>query len=579
MVCCNSIHNYVTIHIAMKHTSYLLCHAISYLSVGCETLCAQCIRRLLHYKYILQSLMSLDTRVFRMMASSVGTLLQRRIFMMRLLTVLVSLLVTFALFATPTDATALSTMSATPTDATALSTMSATPRYATTLSTLFATPEGKPSVPNQGEITAEYDSLAALNARISPQAAQLEALIRETKLIFFDEKDDAHAASDSIATLLRQFYVDQFRHARDPKSPYFLLMSKSANIAMGIGGVLSVEGWFDWNGTAPAFNFSPMAFPIPKDPSALKSLGASMHGTKLFYSIMGHSRVFGNYRAYIEGGFSGYKGVGFKLKKAYFTAGDFTIGRTTSTFCDPSAQAPTVDAAGTNSSISRSNILLRWVHDYSKHVTVGAGVEIPNSDIDADGKLTKASPDYIPDLAAFAQYSWQKGSHIRLSGLYRTMEYRNLLEARQHTVSGWGVQASSVWRVYRPMALYATASMGRGCAGYVNDLGGVGLDLIADPNHAGHLYAPAVSGYTLGMQYNFAEDVYGALSFAQLRLHERSPQPATDMRTALYGAASLFWDITSRLELGVEYLCGRKEIYSGASGICNRLDASLRFSF
>lgn len=414
---------------------------------------------------------------------------------------------------------------------------------------------------------------------LSAPMRQRQEQIRDTRIAFFSGGGDT-PSQDSIDALLHQFYMDQFRHVRDPKSPYFMFMSKDAQMAMGIGGTLGIDGWFDWNGDAPDYNFSPMGFAYPKDPANMRSLGASVHATKIYYTVIGRNRLLGNFTAYIEGGFSGYKGVGFKLKKAYFKFGDFTIGRTTSTFCDPASQAPTVDAAGANGTVSRSNILARWVHTWRKHYTVGVGVEIPKSNITVSNHITKATPDYIPDLVGLAQYSWDKGeSHIRLSGLYRSMGYRDLQTARNRLVPGWAVQASSVWQVSRPFTLYAAAAYGEGSAGYINDLGGNPLDLLPDPQDASKLYAPGALGLSFGAQYYVTPTVHAALTLSQLNMYERSPVPAQNFRYGQYGALTLLWDVTPRLECGVEYLAGRKVLASHATAVCNRVDASIRFAF
>ena len=89
-------------------------------------------------------------------------------------------------------------------------------------------------------------------------------------------------AKDSVEKMLNMFYVNQFRHFQDPRAPYFMFMSKSNNLAMGIGGVVRIRGYYDWNGSIPISGFSPYFIQIPKDPTSMRRLAATPRGTGLF---------------------------------------------------------------------------------------------------------------------------------------------------------------------------------------------------------------------------------------------------------------------------------------------------------
>ena len=67
----------------------------------------------------------------------------------------------------------------------------------------------------------------------------------------------ANPALDSIARRARMFYFDQFRHSQDPEAPTFLFLSKSADLLMGIGGVVRMRGWYEWGGVVPSPGFLP----------------------------------------------------------------------------------------------------------------------------------------------------------------------------------------------------------------------------------------------------------------------------------------------------------------------------------
>ncbi len=138
-----------------------------------------------------------------------------------------------------------------------------------------------------------------------PEEQQRADLLKRTKVIFINGEADERAHRDSVESMLARFYVDQFRNTQAPEAPYFTFMSKDANLAMGLGAVVKVRGWFDWNGMIDGASFNTYLINMPKTPETMKSLGASVAGTTIYFSVMGRHTPIGDYHAYIEGGFNG----------------------------------------------------------------------------------------------------------------------------------------------------------------------------------------------------------------------------------------------------------------------------------
>lgn len=414
---------------------------------------------------------------------------------------------------------------------------------------------------------------------INDSVSQIESLDRNHKIIF-TEGDSLRPNYDSIRSMINLFYVDQFRHFQDPRAPYFLFMSKDANLAMGIGGVVRMRAWADWNGSIPVNGFVPYLIPVPKDPAQLRKLAATPAGTALFFKVIGRNSSIGNYLAYIECNFDGYNNVGFKLKKAYITINDWTVGYSSTTFSDPVANPPTIDGAGPNGEVNRSAVLLRWMHSIKKNWIISAAMEIPKSMVDADSKHTQSISDWSPDLIGFGQYEWDNGTqHIRLSGLFRLIPYRDLITQENKTKAGWALQLSSVFKIARPLTLYATINGGQGYGSYTNDLQIGNYDLVNSPYREGEMYAPFSIGLTAGLKYNFRHNIYACLALGEMRYLPKHPVENTQYKYGLYGAANLFWDINPRFQVGMEYLIGKRKNFDGNSATANRFDAVVQFAF
>ena len=107
---------------------------------------------------------------------------------------------------------------------------------------------------------------------------QIDSLAGSHKIVYIDGRPadaDTQAYVDSIRQKISTFYYDQFRHFSDPAAPYFLFMSKDAQLAMGIGGCVRMRAYYDWGGAIPARGFAPYLIPMEPDPADMRHLGTS----------------------------------------------------------------------------------------------------------------------------------------------------------------------------------------------------------------------------------------------------------------------------------------------------------------
>lgn len=391
--------------------------------------------------------------------------------------------------------------------------------------------------------------------------------------------DGERASQDSIMQAVSLFYADQFRHFQDPLAPYFLFMSKDARLAMGIGGCVRMRGWGDFDGSVPVNGFIPYMIPVPRDKDQMRRIGGTPGGTALFFKVIGRNKLLGDIIGYIQCDFSGPDNVIFKLKKAYVTMSDWTIGYAPTTFSDPAAQAPVIDGGGQNGKTTHTDLLIRWMHDFNSHWGMAASVEIPESKVDADGVMTKKLDDYLPDVSAFVQYKWGHDEHIRLSGILRSLPYRDLVNDRRHTVVGWGLQASAMFYPLNSLGVYMLCNTGKGYQSYLADMSIGAYDLVADATTPGRLYAPLAVGLNFGVKYNFTPTLYACAALGRVGYYPDYKVDGSDYRYGLYGAFNVFCDLTPRLQVGAEYLIGSRHNFNGEHNHANRIDLLFQFSF
>ncbi len=408
-----------------------------------------------------------------------------------------------------------------------------------------------------------------------------DSIVTSQKVVMFGNNTDPtnSASSDSIKSIVERFHYDQFRHAQDPEAPYFLFLSRDSQLAMGIGGCVRMRGYFDWGGAIPAAGFAPYLIPMDPDPAKMRKFGTSPAGTCLFFRIIGQNKTLGNYSLYIEANFNGYDTRDFRLKKAYATINDFTIGYAPSTFSDPAAVPSTVDAQGPNNKMSNTSVLVRWMPRVKDRWVFAISAETPQTSITADNIETKKVDEWIPDAAAFVQYEWGKTSHIRLSGIVRSLSYRNLNAGKNHYLAGWGAQLSAVGHPHPQLTLFSTVNYGKGYAGLGGDLLIGTYDLIGDPQNPGRLYAPRSYGWNIGVQYNILPNLFVSTSFSQNRFLPSHTVEPTEYRYGLVGDVNVFWNLTPRIQIGAEFDYGMRKNFNGAHRWSKRVGAMAQFSF
>ena len=404
-----------------------------------------------------------------------------------------------------------------------------------------------------------------------------------TKLIYIDGKPetpaDRLAERDSMIRVISTFYYDQFRHFQDPNAPYFLFMSKEAGLTMGIGGCVRMRAHYDWNGAMPSPSFAPYTIPIPANPLSMRHFATTPAGTGLFFRVIGNNRLLGDYQLYIETDFSGYQSRGLKLKKAYAMFRDFTIGYANSTFSDPAAQPVCIDAGGSTNKFSNTSVLVRYMPCFRKKWYVGVSLETPGSAIDQTETNVQPRTDWLPDVAGLLQYEWARGQHVRLSGILRTLPYRDMILQKNHNVVGWGAYLSSVAHPAGALTTYANISIGRGIAGLGGDMKYGKYDLIVDPFNNTLLYTPLSIGWCAGIQYNFRPNFFISLAASQMHLKMRDHSPADEYKNGTLAWATAYWSILPRVDVAAELDFGRRVNISNEARNAWRANLMCSFSF
>lgn len=376
------------------------------------------------------------------------------------------------------------------------------------------------------------------------------------------------------------YYSREDLAPNDPDAPRFLLLDKQGKVAFGIGGQLYATGSYDFAGSVDDSGFATYDISVPRDPAHSSRLGGDLSHSSLFMKLVGKTTRFGMFQVYFQAGFTGDTGgYGFKLKQAYVSVGHVTVGLTNSTFVDPSTQAPGIDPEGPSGQISSKNVLFRYTTPSRKGFSGALSLEIPRPTYTLS-PTTEALSVRVPDIPAYVQYSWAPGQHLRLSGIFRDLAYRDLKTGKNMLRPGYGVMLSTITDVDRLgiVQLFGHAAYGRGIGQYVNDLGGNGYDLVYDAK-AGSLEAPEMMGWTVGLIVNATSRLQFTGAFSRSEVFGLEHLGADSYHYGQYLDVNSFYDFDANFRIGAEYLHGWRHDYNDETGNANRFNILVQYSF
>ena len=379
--------------------------------------------------------------------------------------------------------------------------------------------------------------------------------------------------------LIDVFNETQRPHFHDPRAPRFLLTDRQGKFALGIGGYLKTTMEYDFDGTVDDIDFIPALIPQPGSTQVRNQFQMDAGTSTIFLKLVGRTKHLGNFIVYTAGNFRG-SGKTVELQHAYLSFLGFTMGYDTGLFMDLAACPPTIDFQGPDGMTFYRATQLRYEANLMKGLKVGVGVEMPSVD-GTPAKDVRINKQRMPDIPAYVQYSWTKGSHVRVGGILRSMTYEDEVSNKAKSITGWGIQASATAGLGNFRA-YGQFTYGKGIAQYLNDMSNLNVDIVPVADEAGRMQVLPMRGWFAGLQYNFSKRVFASTSYSQSRLFTKDCYAhfnETQYKKGQYLVANVFWNVTHNFQVGVEYLHGWREDFNDLSREANRINLSAQYNF
>lgn len=361
--------------------------------------------------------------------------------------------------------------------------------------------------------------------------------------------------------------------------PRFAIVGKDHKYYIGIGAQFLGEAVYDFGDNMPSpVLFTPSSI-TPRTPGNGANLRFAWQSSSVYLNAVALPGTKDQIGLFFKATFLGNNN-NFSIFHFYAKYRGLTAGYTNSLFSDGAAEPMTIDFEGPNGYPFTFLFTAYWTQNFTKNFSGAIGIDAPTASF-TTGDKTATVNQRIPAIPVYLQYAWDEGnSHIRLSGLVRPMQYRNLVAAKNENLTGVGVQLSGMTKVAGPLSLSYNAAYGKGIGNYLQDDNGLGLDAVATEN-AGEMEMVKSLGVTAGLNCAISPKVSANLVYSHLSnwLPDKADVPDTQYRYGDYVAANLIWTINNFLSAGVEYDYGHSKDFKGTGLHTNRLQCQLSVTF
>jgi uncharacterized coiled-coil protein SlyX len=435
--------------------------------------------------------------------------------------------------------------------------------------------------------------------QIEAQQEQLNAMRRRLEKISGQRKEAATAKAVADANSQAQMESGADAPEPAPETPRHIRLGDSnvlttgtfegsyelpdTGFSMRLGGYVKADLITDFGEVGNKELFVTSSIPVdgPGDDDVSTRLHARQSRLNLDARLDTDHHEF---RAFIEGDFFGgsnnelFNSHSFRLRHAFGSYGPVLAGQTWSAFMDVDVFPETVDFEGPPGMAFVRQPQFRLTKSLGERVSVAASIENPEGDV-LDNNGNAISGGGAPDGTARVRYSPEWG-HVQLGGLVRQVSADDQ-GAIDDEAFGWGANVSG--RLELPALgendnFVFQWNYGDGIGRYILDIAGLGSDAAVNPatNRIQTLHA---SGGYVGYQHWWKDNLRSTVTAGYASLDSAAFQAPDTFDSSQYVAGNLIWSPIPQLNLGGEFLHGRRENKNGEDGEASRLQLSAQFLF
>jgi len=351
--------------------------------------------------------------------------------------------------------------------------------------------------------------------------------------------------------------------------------------ALRIGGFVKTDVVYNFDPLEIADRFIVGSIPVGQNNASTKEAETSITASQSRLNFdLREPTEFGILRAFIEGDFAA-DGDTFRLRHAFGQWHRVLSGKTWSAFMDTEASPEEVDFEGLNARINVRQAQVRLMPERGAQYGLELSLEDPNPEVQNGQGVTRA-----PDIVLAGRFTPNDRLYLKLSLLGRQIRAEPDPDFGSGSSKEYAWGASVSGRFVTPFfdkrdSLLFQLSGGDAIGRYVNDLSSVGnYDGIFNPESGKLELFDVTAGY-LSWQHWWGGKRSFRSNFTFGIVDVNNPgfiDPDAYKRTYRF-SSNLFWSPTSRIDVGAEYLWGRRENENGEEGDATQLQLMSRYRF
>lgn len=353
--------------------------------------------------------------------------------------------------------------------------------------------------------------------------------------------------------------------------PHFAIVGKNKRFYLGIGANFKASGSFDFGDDMPSsIDFVPSAI-TPSTPGNGAQTRFSAQASSIYLNFIAMPDNPNKTGLFFAGYFRG-ENYGFKMQHFYIKYRGLKFGYTHSAFTDNDAVPFTIDEQGASGQVSFKTVNLMWTQPLGKGFSATLGLDAPSIDMAGDSATFVSVNQRVPAIPLWVQYS-NDVAHVRLSGMMRVLQYRDMIAQCNRNLMGWGAQLTASCRPLPSVSIYAGAVYGQGIGNYVQDSSGWQLDVVGDFDDLSQAYALPIWSCHAGLEWNISEKLQANLLYSRVNCLYDNRMSVSDAtyKSGQYATANLLYKVTNFVKLGVEYNWGSRQSYGRQIDHANRV--------
>ncbi len=348
-------------------------------------------------------------------------------------------------------------------------------------------------------------------------------------------------------------------------------------LSLKLGGYIKADFVQDFDGIGNRSQFSTNTIPINGTPNADLGGGTNIQAreSRVTMEIVGpeDKRKF---RLYVEGDFYGGDGNAFRLRQAYGEYGNFLAGQTWTTFMDLNSRPKTLDYEGPDGEIFVRQAMFRYTQDISKSWKFAVAAEEPTVQIATPGGFTGSARGYMPDFTGFLRYH-NKRVQLHFGGVARSLRFDGTGSTPDDTTLGWGVNSAfkaGTWGKDHVMGQFA---FGSGISRYIESMSGQNVDALFGAGN--QLVAVPARSAVIGYERHWTPKLMSAFAYSISDISRNSGFGGSVIKRTQDARVNLIYTPFRLVDIGVEYMWGRRDNQDGARGDASRLQFSTIYRF